>query len=242
MDGMKTHANPLVSAALCIVHSAFCIAFCGCATDDARLREIDEAVREALRDAWARASEDARGVEGVEDVENVEGPAAGGAVESQVVALPDAPSTPSTSGEAAASTSSTSSTDGADAVNFAALKWCWGAFDGSKAAEDAGARIGSLKVSASGLSYKWEKGGCERLGASSKTDASCLACLFCFDGSAWRGGKFDWISTSRTTRDMKNVEDGYNGWDAGAFRSAKAYAFVIVSKDGRRRTNVAVQN
>ena len=41
---------------------------------------------------------------------------------------------------------------------------------------------------------------------------------------------------------MKNVEDGYNGWDAGAFRSAKAYAFVIVSKDGRKRTNVAVQN
>ena len=229
MEGMKTHAILLFSAAL---------ALSGCATDDARLREIDEAVREALRDAWARASEAAQD----EVAPSSDGDVPCGAVESQVVAIPDAPSTPSTSSEAAASTSSTSSTDGADAVNFGALRWCWGAFDGSKAAEDAGARIGSLKVSASGLSYKWEKGGCERLGASSKTDASCLACLFCFDGSAWRGGKFDWISTSRTTRDMKNVEDGYNGWDAGAFRSAKAYAFVIVSKDGRKRTNVAVQN
>jgi len=222
MDGMKTHANPLVSAALCIVHFAFCIAFCGCATDDARLREIDEAVREALRDAWAKAEAAA--------AQDEVAPPSGGEVPGGEAAA--------TSGEAETSAAAPA----ADAVNFAALKWCWGAFDGSKAAEDAGARIGSLKVSASGLSYKWEKGGCERLGASSASDASCLACLFCFDGSAWRGGKFDWISTSRTTRDMKNVEDGYNGWDAGAFRSAKAYAFVIVSKDGRKRTNVAVQN
>ena len=219
---------------MCIVHSAFCIAFCGCATDDARLREIDEAVREALRDAWAKAEATAAHDEvappSVGEVPGGEAAATSGEAETSPQA--------ETSGEAETSAAAPA----ADAVNFAALKWCWGAFDGSKAAEDAGARIGSLKVSASGLSYKWEKGGCERLGASSASDASCLACLFCFDGSAWRGGKFDWISTSRTTRDMKNIEDGYNGWDAGAFRSAKAYAFVIVSKDGRKRTNVAVQN
>ena len=234
MDGMKTHANPLVSAALCIVHFAFCIAFCGCATDDARLREIDEAVREALRDAWAKA-------EAAAAQDEVAPPSGGEVPGGEAAATSGEAATPpqaATSGEAETSAAAPA----ADAVNFAALKWCWGAFDGSKAAEDAGARIGSLKVSASGLSYKWEKGGCERLGASSASDASCLACLFCSDGSAWRGGKFDWISTSRTTRDMKNVEDGYNGWDAGTFRSAKAYAFVIVSKDGRKRTNVAVQN
>ena len=186
MDGMKTHAILLFSTAL---------ALGGCATDDARLRELDEALREAVRDAWAKAA---------------------------------------TSGEAATPAS-------ADAAPFASLKWPWGGFDGSKAALSDKARIKALKVTASGLSYAWESGGCEDLGASSRTDASCLACLFCFDGSAWRGGKFDWISTSRTSRDLKNIESGYSGWDAAAFRSAKAHAFCIVSKDGRRRTNVIVQ-
>ena len=46
MDGMKTHAILLFSATL---------ALGGCATDDARLRELDEALREAVRDAWAKA-------------------------------------------------------------------------------------------------------------------------------------------------------------------------------------------
>lgn len=129
----------------------------------------------------------------------------------------------------------------ADGVAFSLLRWAWGGFDGSKAALSDKARIKALKVTASGLSCAWESGGCEDLGASSKTDASCLACLFCFDGSSWRGGKFDWISTSRISRDLENIESGYNGWDAAAFRSAKAHAFCIVSKDGRRRTNVIVQ-
>ncbi|MBQ6925555.1 MAG: hypothetical protein IJQ73_13020 [Kiritimatiellae bacterium] len=222
---MKTHAILLFSAAL---------ALCGCATDDARLRELDEALREAVRDAWAKAEAAA--------AQDEVAPPSGDEVPGGEAAATSGEAATSPQSETSGEAETSAAAPAADAVNFAALKWCWGAFDGSKAAEDAGARIGSLKVSASGLSYKWEKGGCERLGASSASDASCLACLFCFDGSAWRGGKFEWVSTSRTTRDMKNVESGYEGWDAAAFRSAKAYAFVIVSKDGRKRTNVAVQN
>ena len=127
----------------------------------------------------------------------------------------------------------------ADAVEFAALDWCWGGFDGSKAKRADGCEIGALKVTTIGLSYKWARGGCEALGAASATDAACLACLFVRVGGAWRGGKFDWISTSRNSRDFKNIREGYNGWRGDAIERAEAFAFVIISKDGRKRSNVA---
>lgn len=144
-----------------------------------------------------------------------------------------------TGGEANTSPTIAESSIVADAVDFAALNWCWGGFSGKNAKPVDGVEISALKVTAGGLSYKWESGGCEKLGASSSTDASCIACLFVRIGGKWQGGKFDWVSTSRTTRDFKNVRDGYNGWRADAIEAADAYAFVIVSKDGRKRTNVA---
>lgn len=143
--------------------------------------------------------------------------------------------------DTASSPASSSSSSSPDAVPYSSLSWKWGGLDASRATLADGARIRSLKVSGDGLSYSWETGGCEKLGASSSTDASCIACLFCRIGGKWLGGKFDWISTSRRTRDLKNVASGYNGWDKSAVSRADAYAFVIVSKDGRRRTNVAAQ-
>lgn len=126
----------------------------------------------------------------------------------------------------------------ADGAAFSLLRWAWGGFDGSKAAVADGCRISGLKVGKD-IRYSWAEGGCENLGAASATDASkTVCCLFCFDGTAWTGGKFDWISTSRTSRDLANIESGYNGWDASRFRAAKAYAFCIVSADRKRRTNV----
>lgn len=127
----------------------------------------------------------------------------------------------------------------ADAVDYSALQWCYGGFNGASAQAVGGCRIGGLSVGSHGMSYRWESGGCETLGASSRTDAACLACLFVRDaGGAWRGGKFDWISTSRTTRGFENIADGYNGWPRDAIETARGFAFVIVSKDGRRRSNV----
>lgn len=127
----------------------------------------------------------------------------------------------------------------ADAVDFSALYWCWGGFSGKKAKLVDGAEIGSLKVTESKLSYKWVRGGCENLGAKSRDDASFIAALFCNVGGKWRGGKFDWVSTNRTSRDLKNT-GGYGGWDPDAVRTADAFAFVIVSEDGKKRTNVAL--
>lgn len=130
----------------------------------------------------------------------------------------------------------------ADEVDFALLSWDYGGFKGGKATLVDGCRIAALKVSAGGMSYKWEKGGCEQLGASSRSAADCIAALFVQsqDGK-WRGGKFDWISTSRTSRDFANIRSGYHGWPTDAIAAATGYAFVIVSADGKKRTNVIRQ-
>ena len=129
----------------------------------------------------------------------------------------------------------------ADAVDFSSLDWCWGGFGGAKAKPVDGCEICSLKVTADGISYKWVKGGCEKLGAASRDDYDhTLACLFVRVGGKWQGGKFDWISTSRTTRDFKNVRKGYGGWRKDAIEAAEAFAFVICSSDGKKRTNVAL--
>ncbi len=119
----------------------------------------------------------------------------------------------------------------------AAISWKYGGFDGSKAAEDPATQIRDLKLSGDGLSYKWAKGDLSNWGLS-KTDAGALACAFWWDGSRWVGGKFDWISTSRTTRDFKNIRGRYHGWDPDRFFAAKRRAFCIISKDGKRRTNL----
>ena len=134
----------------------------------------------------------------------------------------------------------TSAQTSPDAVPFSSLQWHFGGVNGKGAALADGCRIADLRVSPSGLSYKWKSGGCETLGASGKTDASkTLACLFCREGSGdWKGGKFDYVSTSRTTRDFKNIKDGYQNWPVFSIESATEYAFVIVSTDGRKRSNV----
>lgn len=125
-----------------------------------------------------------------------------------------------------------------DAVDFSLLDWCWGGFKGGGASLDGKARIMGLRVTSGGLSYSWMSGGCENLGAPGKDNAACIAALFCLVGGKWQGGKFDWISTSRTTRGFKNIAEGYGGWDKSAVGKADKFAFVICSRDGKRRTNV----
>lgn len=129
-----------------------------------------------------------------------------------------------------------------DAVDFASLEWAWGGFNGKNAKLVDGCEISSLKVTADGMSYKWVKGGCEKLGASNREDAGAtIAALFCKIDGKWQGGKWEWISTSRTTRSLENIKEGYNGWRKDAIGVASAFAFCIVSKDGKKRTNVIVQ-
>lgn len=123
-----------------------------------------------------------------------------------------------------------------DAVVYGSLNWDKGGFDGRKATRRDGVEIADLKIMADGMSYRWVKGGCEELGAPSRTDFSkTLACIFYIDKAGkWTGGKFDWISTSRTTRDWKNPRGKYDRWNAAEFDAATEFAFVIVGTGGRR--------
>lgn len=118
----------------------------------------------------------------------------------------------------------------------------FGSPDVSKAKEDPETQIEGLKISRSGLSYRWRKGGCERFGAKDKHDhTKALAIAGYGDGKTFRAAKFDWISTDRLTRDFANIDEGYNGFSADAFWKAPKRCFFIMSADGKRRTNVLCQ-
>ena len=122
-----------------------------------------------------------------------------------------------------------------------AILWKYGGFDGSHSIEDPNTQIGSVRMTANGMTYKWVKGGCENFGAKSREDAdAALACFFYWDeaSKSWIGGKADWLSTSRTSRDWENIRCRYNGWDPDKFFAAKRRAFCVVSKDGKKRTNL----
>lgn len=126
-----------------------------------------------------------------------------------------------------------------DEVDYSLLDWCYGGFKGSGAAMSNNALIRDLQVNSNGMHYEWASGGCEALGASEKTDYShTLACFFCKVEGKWVGGKFDWISTSRLSRSFTNIREGYGGWGKNSIEVATEYAFVIVSKDGKLRSNV----
>lgn len=128
-----------------------------------------------------------------------------------------------------------------DGDTFADLQWVFGGFDGSQASPVDGVEIALDSVTPSGLRYHFKEGNLLALSAlNSHDNPDCLACLFCLLDGVWRGGKFDWISSDRLSRDFANIKSGYHGWPADAVYTADAYAFCIVSKDGRRRTNVTV--
>lgn len=117
------------------------------------------------------------------------------------------------------------------------MDWRYGGFDGSRAVEDENTQISDLHMTRGGLRYKWARGNLRNWGLAD-TDAGALACVGFWEGGTLVIGKIDWISTSRTTRDFQNLDDGYRGWKPALFWGAKKRAFCIASKDGKRRTNI----
>jgi hypothetical protein len=149
----------------------------------------------------------------------------------------NAPAVPPGAPPATPGTPTQPDTPAADEADYSAFTWAYGGFNGARAALDK-PRIASLRMNGmSGLSYRWAGPDLSAWGIA-HTDAAALACLFLqrADGS-WVGGKFDWISSSRTTRDFKNL-GGYKGWTLAGIPNPCRAAFVIVSADGRRRSNV----
>ena len=123
----------------------------------------------------------------------------------------------------------------ADQVDFGSLRWTYGGVKGK--GSPSGVSISGLHIGGSSLSFKYNKD----LSAwgYSKDEVAAYACLFVQkeDGS-WVGGKFDWISSSRSSRGLENVFKGYEGWSLSGVPNPCQAAFVIVDANKKRRSNV----
>ena len=108
--------------------------------------------------------------------------------------------------------------------------------------------IGGLEMSKNGLSFEYDfdlsTWGLEETQYEGGPHGGAIACLFVLDNDGkWVGGKFDWISSSRRTRGFENIygtgpEGAYGGWDLSNVPKSTTAAFVIVSADGKLRSNV----
>ena len=118
------------------------------------------------------------------------------------------------------------------------IEFIYGGFKGGGAVEDPEVQIGDFKMDSKHMTYKWTMNDMSKWGYG-YTDAKALACAFFYDevSKKYLGGKFDWISSSRTSREWENIYSGYNGWRADKFFAAKKRGFCIVSGDGKKRTN-----
>lgn len=100
------------------------------------------------------------------------------------------------------------------------------------------ASIGGLRITRSGLSYSWTGATLASWGLADTTPGA-YACFFVQkENGTWVGGKFDWISTSRRSRGFENIFYGYGGWTLQGVPNPCQAAFVIVSSDCKKRTNV----
>ncbi len=123
-----------------------------------------------------------------------------------------------------------------DAVPYGSLKWTFGGVNGSGAVQS-GVQISGLRFSSNGFSFKYDR-DLSAWGLS-HNDAGALACFFVQKSSGeWVGGKFDWISSSRTSRDLKHCTGGYGGWNLAGVPNPANAAVVIMTADGKRRSNV----
>lgn len=135
------------------------------------------------------------------------------------------------------SSSSTGSASASDQVAFSSLNWVYGGFDGSGASHDK-VSIKNLKMNSSGLSYAYST-NLSAWGISFDDCNGALICMFVKNNKGqWVGGKIDWISSSRVTRDYHNVHGHYNGWTLSDVPNPTDACIVIVHKDGKRRSNV----
>lgn len=132
-------------------------------------------------------------------------------------------------------------TSSIDEVDFAKMVWCYGGFNGAGAKHtDGQAQIKNLVVtdaSAGGkVSYQWVT-KMSAWGFGDSDICAIVAVFFKCDDGVWRGGKFDHISTSRTSRDLKHCAS-YKNWTLKGVSKNAPVAFVIVQYDGKRRTNI----
>lgn len=129
--------------------------------------------------------------------------------------------------------------EGQSTIDLAITIHSFGSPNCSKAQEDPNTQIKDLTISDKGLSYGWAKGNLRNWGIQDDHAAKALAIAgYSKDNKTYHCAKFDWISSDRLTRDFKNIEEGYNGFNCQEFKGAPYKCFFIMSADGKKRTNV----
>ena len=124
-----------------------------------------------------------------------------------------------------------------DMVPYGALNWTYGGFKCSGASQS-GVTISGLSMNANALSFKYTT-DLSAWGVSYGDHTHALANLFVKNNAGkWVGGKIDWISSSRTSRDYHNVYGKYIGWTLHDVPNPCEAAFVIVHTGGKKRSNV----
>lgn len=124
-----------------------------------------------------------------------------------------------------------------DATSYGAFNWAYGGFNGAGASHS-GVNISGLRFSGNSLHFNYVN-DLSAWGMSHTDAGGALACFFVMNTEGqWVGGKFDWISSSRKSRGLEHCLSGYNGWSMRGIPNPCQAAFVIVSPDGRRRSNV----
>ena len=125
---------------------------------------------------------------------------------------------------------------GTDAVPFSSLVWTYGGFNGSSAILGT-PRLSGASCNGSTYSYKWDV-GMSAWGASDSDYSKSICAVFIERNGQWVGGKFDWVSVSRTSRGLGHLEF-YSGWNESLPLSGRV-AFVVVNANGKARSNVVV--
>ena len=125
-----------------------------------------------------------------------------------------------------------------DQLDYALLRWQYGGVNASGAKLDS-PRLSGLSCNGRSVSYHWDV-GMSGWGLGNGDAGAICAVFFLRDGK-WIGGKFDWVSVSRSNRELKHVES-YSNWPASGITLPwrGRVAFVVVSADGKRRSNVLV--
>lgn len=126
-----------------------------------------------------------------------------------------------------------------DDIPYDLLQWKYGGFKPPTNAVRSTVVVSDLRVNRGGFRFKWVRD----IGAwgvpYEVPDA--LACFFVKNNAGeWVGGKFEWISSSRSTREFTNIRDGYHGWNLKDVPNPCEVAFLVFRKDGKRRSNIVV--
>ena len=134
---------------------------------------------------------------------------------------------------------------GLDAVEYDKLQWLYGGFDGKNAKWDR-VTLADFRCDGRSVYYRWAQ-GLDVWGIPHTEAGGAIFAVFYLRDGKWVGGKMDWVSTSRASRELKhtdvNSKDGaYGTWKQAGFTLPVRgeIVAVVVSANGARRSNVVV--